>query len=135
MGKVCATSFASLAVFTGLATSKAAIETAKMTNPNPEARYYEHMRKYVTDSYSGAHPEEDLVELDPHHFILAWKSIAKSLGELVCTLENWSCATFRLKHKYDVFFKGQTLYNLVDTRNSVQVKLYGCTDWTEIVYD
>ena len=135
VGTVCATSFASLAVFTGLATSTAAIDTAKMSNPNPKAKYYEPMRKYVTDCYSAAHPEKDLVELDTHHFILAWKSIAKSLGELVCTLENWSCATFRSKHKCDVFFKGETLYNLVDTRNSVQVKLYGCTDWTEIIYD
>ena len=135
VGKVSATSFASLCVFTGLATSKNAIDTAKLSTCNNEAGYYKPMINYINQCYSAAYPEEEVGKLLPHNFELAWNAIGKSLGELVCTLENWSCATFRSNHKYDVFFQGETMYNLTDGSNKVKVKMYGSSEWIDKLYE
>ena len=62
---------------------------------------------------------------------LAWKSIGKSVGELMYTTENWTCATFRKNKTKDVFFKGQTLYNLTDESKFVKFKEYGTDDWID----
>ena len=135
IGKVSATSFASLAVFTGLATSVEAISTARICNCNNMAGYYKPMHDFTQQCYAAGYPKEGVVQLLPHNFEQAWRAIGKSLGELVCTLENWCCATFRSNHKYDVFFQGQTMYNLTDGSNIVKVKLYGSSEWIDKLYE
>ena len=135
IGKVSATSFASLAVFTGLATSVEAISTARLCNCNNMAGYYKPMHDFTQQCYAAGYPKEGVVQLLPHNFQQAWRAIGKSLGELVCTLENWCCATFRSNHKYDVFFQGQTMYNLTDGSNIVKVKLYGSSEWIDKLYE
>ena len=58
-----------------------------------------------------------------------WKAIAKSLNEVTASIENATCAMFRGHKRCDIYFHGQSLYNLVEERDEVFVKDWESDEW------
>ena len=58
-----------------------------------------------------------------------WKAIAKSMNEVPASIENATCAMFRGTKRYDIYFHGQSLYNLVEDSDLVRVRDWESDDW------
>ena len=113
--------FASMCVFTGLATSPEAIQTAKQSRVNNSS----------TNSPIKAMCDEIGIDFDTSGTISSgiWRPLAASIGEVPASIENGVCGNWRHKPSNDCFFHGQNLYNLSDTSKSVMVKAFGSKTW------
>ena len=113
--------FASMCVFTGLATSPDAIQTAKQSRVNNSSK----------NNPVKAMCDEIGIDFDTSGTISSgiWRPLAASIGEVPASIENGVCGNWRHKPTYDCFFHGQNLYNLSDTSRSVMVKAFGSKTW------
>ena len=120
-------SFPSLCVFTGLATSENALQSARQSLVNMKSKnsYIKEMNKYLDQFDDGTYKTIK----DETFYKRIWKAIAKSFNEVFATVENGCCAIFRKQPKIDVFFKGQEMYGLTDSCAYVLVKKYGVAVW------
>ena len=129
IGHVSSISFPSVCVFTGLCTSKAAIQTAKQSKLNKSSpnTYYHKLKDYMDQ-----HKLDDTRGLDltkDSTYYNCWNAIAKSWGEVSASMENGCCGVFRSTPKMDVFLNKQTLYDLQCDQETVMVKTFGSTTW------
>jgi hypothetical protein len=133
VGSVGAISFPSLCVFTGVATTTRALETAMMSTPNEDSRNsYAHKMTEFLDEHDYESPK--IAKTKNGFYTRLFRAIGKSWGENISSVENACCAAFRKSPKYDVFFKGQELYNITycEDESSLQVKVYGSNVGTEL---
>ena len=126
VGDVASISFASLCVFTGMATSEYAIQTAKQAVVNDKSRnnYWDKLVSFLEES----NPTYTRT-IDKDYVKKLWTAVGKSISCAFSTVENSICAIFRKSKKQDTFFKGQSLYTLMETSTVVHVKTYGSNEW------
>ena len=134
VGNVGSLSFPSLCCFTGLCTSNEARITAKSVLPNMSKRdhsYAESMKQWLQELVEDDQMHVDIEEATSENKLKRmWKAIAKSMNEVTASIENATCAVFRGYKRYDVYFHGQSLYNLVDERHdAVFVKNWESDEW------
>ena len=67
--------------------------------------------------------------IDKDYVKKLWTAVGKSISCAFSTVENSICAIFRKSKKQDTFFKGQSLYTLMETSTVVHVKTYGSNEW------
>ena len=127
VGDVASLSCAPLLVFVGLAKSVHAVNTAKQSLVNTASRnsYFPRLRQFL-DDHDTAAPK---MKKDQDFFIRLFRGIAKSWNTVIGSVENGCCAVFRGKKKFDVYFRGQDLYNLDDRSSRVLIKKFGSQTW------
>ena len=127
VGDVGSLSCAPLLVFVGMAKGVHAVNTAKQSLVNTTSRnsYYPALKKFL-DDHDTAAPK---MTKDEDFLIRLFKGIAKSWNTVIGSSENGCCALFRVTKKYDVYFRGQDIYNLDDTSDVVKVKAFGSETW------
>ena len=122
IGPFASISFPSLTLFTGLCKpTKSAVCTAKqsLVNSTTPNSYFHKMKSFCKE-----HDKGFSINLDDVSFYLtAWRFIATSWGDVCASIENGMCGTFRGKHRLDVYFHGQDLYNLQCNSDDIWVKI------------
>lgn len=135
VGDISLISFASLSVFTGLATSTVAISTAKQALPNFKNGNGNSTNSYWNSlaSYLNIEENKDTGNYDNITVtqILSWfNAVAIKIGSVIVTVENTICEVFRKKEVIEAYFYGQEIYNIFDqAKNALMVKKFGNTDW------
>ena len=125
VGHVGFISFSSLCVFTGLASSTLALQTARQSRPNDSSKNstFGHMCDEI--ECPGKTTDQVMSGI--------WKPLGLKMGECMATIENAGCGIWREKATYDCFFFGQNLYTLYGVGNAdqsgVMVKAFGNTEW------
>ena len=133
VGPVASLSFAPLVVFTGLARGAHAVNTARQSRVNTTTpnSYFKALTKYL-DDYDTAEPK---TKKDDKFLLRIFKAIAKSWNTVSGAIENGCCAAFRGAKKWDVYFRGQDLYNIDDMSLHPKVKRYGSDVWEELTFE
>lgn len=133
VGNVASLSFPSLCCFTGLCTSKDATITAKSVLPNMSEQDHSHtelMKKWLQELVEDDQMHVDIEEATSENKLKQmWKAIAKSLNEVTALIENATCAVFQGYKRCDIYFHGQSLYNLVEEWDEVFVKDWESDEW------
>jgi len=128
VGPVSGISFASVAVFTGLATTQKAVAAAKGARANLTStnNYGKKMIEFMSGFYIKKKPN-----FNNDYIVRIWRSIGHSWDETCATVENRCCAAFRKEPKVDAFFKGQDNYTLLISSHCVQRCTYGTICWKQ----
>ena len=133
VGPVSSLTFAPLCCFIGLATSKQAVRTAKLSKPNTsKTGYLPRMKKFLEEKLKETKSDPSAMSTD--QVVKMWTSVATSLIDVLASIKNVCCACFRTKKRVDIFFYGQDIYNLFGHSDAVFVKRWGTTDWVELIY-
>lgn len=136
LGTVGSLSFPSLCCFTGLCVSKEAITTAKSVLPNmikSDHSYLTLMKKWLKELVAKNQMHINIEEATSENKLKRmWKAIAKSMNEVPASIENGTCAMFRGTKRYDIYFHGQSLYNLVEDSDIVRVRDWESDDWKNL---
>ena len=124
-------SFPSLVLFTGLCLpTKSAVSTAKQSRVNTTTKnsYFDKMKSFCKEHANGF-----LINLeDNSYYLTAWQNIAISWGDVCASIENGTCGTFQGLVRYDIFFHGQSRYNLQCDTDEVLVQKFGSSNWEKI---
>ena len=92
--------------------------------------YTELMKKWLRGLVDDDQMQIDIQEaMSENKLKRMWKAIAKSLNEVTASIENATCAVFRGHKRYDIYFHGQSLYNLVEDRDALFVKDWESDEW------
>ena len=136
VGTVGSLSFPSLCCFTGLCVSKEAVTTAKSVLPNmskSDHSYLTLMKKWLEEHIVKNQIHLNIEEATSENKLKRmWKAIAKSMNEVPASIENATCAMFRGTKRYDIYFHGQSLYNLVEDSDLVRVRDWESDDWKNL---
>ena len=127
-GNMGSLSFPTLCCFNRLCTSNEARMTAKSVLPNMSKcnhSYSKLMEQCLQELVEDNQIHVDIEEATSENKLKwIWKAITKSLNEVTASIKNATCPVFRGYKRYNIYFNGQNLHNLIEDRDAVFVK-----DW------
>jgi hypothetical protein len=134
LGEMYGYSFASLAVFTGMCSSRAALEVAMKAkvNKNQKDGYTVKIGSWLGEK-GGDWLKYGEKGGQKGSSLIKWKELCDAIGKKLGFMrpqdaENGFCARFRTSKKGDAFAYGQDLYSIHD--EEVWVKPWGESNWT-----